>query len=68
MARVGFLALGLWLLLVCGVAPSIIPGPPLTIAAEQTEPLDLYTVTEEQLKALPGIGDAYSKKIIEHRP
>jgi len=68
MARVGFLALGLWLLLVCGVAPSIIPSPPLTIAAEKTEPLDLNTATEEQLKALPGIGDAFSKKIIEHRP
>jgi len=47
MARVGFLALGLWLLLVCGVAPSLIPGPPLTIAAEKTEPLDLNTATEE---------------------
>jgi len=37
-------------------------------AAEKTEPLDLNTATADQLKALQGIGDAYSKKIIEHRP
>src|SRR5919199_4214720 len=37
-------------------------------AAKKTEKLDLNTATEEELKALPGIGDAYSKKIIEGRP
>lgn len=37
-------------------------------AAESTELIDLNSATEDQLKTLTGIGDAYAKKIIAGRP
>jgi competence protein ComEA len=37
-------------------------------ATTATELLDINSATKEQLAALPGIGDAYSQKIIDGRP
>jgi len=36
--------------------------------ASKAELVDINSATEAQLKELPGIGDAYSKKIIAGRP
>jgi DNA uptake protein ComE-like DNA-binding protein len=41
---------------------------PAAADAAKSEPLDINSATEAQLKELPGIGDAYSKKIIAGRP
>jgi competence protein ComEA len=46
-------------------APAAKPDKP---AATKKEPLDINSASEEQLKALPGIGDAYAKKIVDGRP
>jgi DNA uptake protein ComE-like DNA-binding protein len=41
---------------------------PSPTAAATSKLVDINSATIDQLKALPGIGDAYSKKIVDNRP
>ena len=51
-----------------GSKPEAMASPAQMANAAAVDKLDINTATKDQLQALPGIGDAYSQKIIDGRP
>ena len=73
MKRLLLFALALVLAVATGAAPLDAQTKTETPAAStktdaKKAPLDVNTASLEELQALPGIGEVYSKKIVDNRP
>lgn len=62
------IAVAFALSLICGMAVAQSSKASSKTTAASADLLDINTATKDQLDALPGIGAAYSQKIIDGRP